>query len=208
MVGTIIYVVNVDRDQGKSADVFWLHLGGYLVGAAVTGGLLGAVGGLLMLLTPVRLSGVHLLVVIGAVAVLYSLREAGLFRIPAPNTFRQVPAKWRLQLSARWLALAYGLELGAGLTTHAAVTTFYVAVCWVLLVGDPVVGAVGMTAYGLGRGLPIFLIGRARTTNDDRSRLFDVLVNWKPVVHFVNGLALGFIGACVLVAGLFGGGGR
>lgn len=206
MVGTIIYVVNVDREQGKGDGVFWLHLGGYLAGAAITGALLGAVGGLLMFLTPVRLSGFHVLVVVGAGAVIYSLREAGLFRVPAPHTYRQVPAKWRLQLSARRLALAYGLELGAGLTTHATVTTFYVAVCWVLLVGDPFVGAVVMTAYGLGRAAPIFLIGRGRTSSDDRSRLFDALVNWKPVVHFVNGLALGFAGACVLVAGLVGGG--
>jgi|GEM_PF-1902042 len=202
MVGTIICVVNADREKGRRADVFWLHLGGYFVGAAAMGFIVGALGGFLRRRASVDLSGFTALAVVGATGLLYSLREMRLLRVPAPQTFRQVPARLRLQLPARQVALLYGLELGTGLTTHSTVTTFYVAVMWVFLVGDPALGALGMTAYGLGRALPIFLIGRRPTSQDDRSRMVDLLAGRKSLVHLVNGLALGFFGTCILVAGL------
>lgn len=202
MVGTIICVVNADREKGRRADVLWLHLGGYVVGAAATGLIVGALGGLLRRQAPVELSSFTSLVAVGGAGLLYSLREMRLLKIPAPQTFRQVPARLRLQLPARLTALLYGLELGAGLSTHATVTTFYIAVMWILLVGDPALGALGMTAYGLGRALPIFLIGRRPTSLDDSSRMVNLLVSRKPLVHLVNGLALGFFGTCLLVAGL------
>ena len=204
MVGTILHVVNVERDRGSSrgAKVFWIHLTAYLFGAALTGFLLGGIGSILRSLWGNEFQVWGAVAVTGVVGLLYSLREVGLVKVPAPNTFRQVPAKWRLTMPAEKAALLYGLELGAGLTTHVATTTFYVVALWAVLVSSPLLGALGMIAFGIGRAIPIYLIGRLPSNTNERVRLASMLGRWTPLVHLFNGLILGFTSACFLAGGL------
>ena len=202
MVGTILHVVNVDRQSGKGMRVLWLHLAGYLCGAACLGVLLGTLGGILRAGLSIQIQDFKVLLITGLIGLIYSLRESGLVEIPMPSASRQVFSKWRLTLSPGKVALLYGLELGVGLTTYVITATFYVVVVWAILAGDALLGAFTMTFYGLGRALPILWLGWYPTDTEERSRLSDALDRWKPLVHLLNGLALGFISPCLLVSGL------
>ena len=182
--------------------LLWIHLCGYVCGAALIGGLLGAFGAILQSHLLLFLPGFRILLITGIVGMLYSLKELGLVNVPAPKISRQVPAKWRLTLPPKKAALCYGLELGIGFTTYVTATTFYVVILWVILVGNSFLGALSMAAFGLGRAIPIFLLGRRRCNTGERIKLSSMLQQWKPVVHLLNGLALGFCATWFLVAGL------
>src|ERR1700704_1964686 len=134
MVGTIIHVVNVDRIQGGKGMVLWVHVLSYLGGAAVLGGLLGALGVGVRAGMPLYVGRSTVLLITGIAGMLYGLRELELLHVPSPKVSRQVPAKWRLMLPPKPLAFLYGFELGIGVTTYVTATTFYVAVLWAILV--------------------------------------------------------------------------
>ena len=202
MVGTIIHVVNVERTREKKRTVLWIHLLSYLAGAAVLGGGLGALGGALRSLTAGAAQRSHVLVMTGVVGLLYGLREMGLLKVPAPKVMRQVPAKFRLKLPPKRVAFLYGFELGMGFTTYVTATTFYVVALWCLLVGSVGLGVLVMAAYGLGRAAPMWWLGWQPTSYEERSKIVDTLLPWKPMVHYANGLALGFVGASLLTAAL------
>lgn len=205
MVGTIIHVVNVDRKHGRKATVLWVHLLSYMGGSALLGGLLGGLGAGMRAEMPRYTQSPAVLLITGIVGMLYGLRELDLLHVPAPKVSRQVPSKWRLMLPPKQVALLYGLELGMGFTTYVTATTFYVAALWALLVGRPLLSALGMLAYGLGRAIPILWLGWQPTSSDERNKLVDALSPWTPMVHYVNGLALGFASAGLLLAGLLAG---
>jgi cytochrome c biogenesis protein CcdA len=138
----------------------------------------------------------------GLVGLLYSIRELGLFQVPVLQATRQVPELWRHVLPPQVASLLYGLGLGFGLATRIPVGTFYVAVIWSILVGNPLLGAVGMAAFGLGRALPLMWMAWSFNSNEQTFRLMRILPRWQPVVHLVNGVALGFAGSSLLVAGV------
>jgi cytochrome c biogenesis protein CcdA len=200
MVGTIVHAVSVDRSNGKSSLVLWIHVLSYLAGASLTGAVLGLVGFGIHWVVPQFSRGSTQLFIVGIACVCYSLRELDLFRMPAPKFFRQVPSKYRLTMSPRRLALVYGFELGAGITTYASTTTFYVVVLWILLVGSPQFGVLVMAAYGIGRGLPMLWLGNRKRAGDG-GELMGYLQSFKPAVHYLNGLVLTFTGAFLLVVG-------
>jgi cytochrome c biogenesis protein CcdA len=190
MVGTILYVVNVERKRGMVHPALWLHGLGCVCGSALIGALLGSLG-LVMRAQELLFTSLPVLLLTGVV---------GMLRIPAPKVSRQVFAKWRLTLAPRTAALLYGLELGFGFTTYVTATTFYVVSVWAILVGDPWLGALGMSAFGVGRALPLFLLSRRATDTEERIRLSAALDPWKPAIHLLNGMALSCAGGCFLVA--------
>jgi sulfite exporter TauE/SafE len=201
MVGTIICVVNADWKQKADRGVLWIHLMSYVAGSALLGCALGALGGGLRAAVPHQWQGAHVLLITGLVSVLYSLRELELLRVPAPKVMRQVPVRWRLLRPPRQRALLYGLELGVGFTTYVTATTFYVASLWAFLVGSVRLGLLVMAAYGVGRAVPMLWMGRRPISGEQRNRLLEILSPWTPVVHYTNGLVLGFLGASLLTAG-------
>lgn len=142
------------------------------------------------------------LVLTGLLSAIYSLRELSLIRVPAPVCWRQVPRSWRSTLPVNLAAFYYGLGLGVGLATYVPVATFYVALLWAFVAGDPILGAIGMIMFGVGRALPLLLMASRMKNLDESSQVVLTLNAWKPAVHLVNGLALGFAGSCLLVAAL------
>ncbi len=201
MVGTILPIVYGERQQGKQPVALRLHTIGYLLGAAGIGGLLGTLGAALPWQASHTSRGFVVLIVTGFVSLLYSAHELSLFRVPAPQCRWQVSAAWRSQLPSSLAALSYGLGLGFGLATRIPVSTYYPAAIWAVLVGNPVLGALGMAMFGLGRAIPLLFMAWLLDTNEEGFRLAEALQHWKPLVHFVNGLALGFAGPCLIVTG-------
>lgn len=202
MVGTILPIVHGERRRGKLPATLWLHTIGYLAGAAIMGGMLGAFGGALPRQAFPAGQSCTVLVATGSVSILFSLHELSLAQMPMPQCRWQVPPEWRFLLPCRVTALCYGLGLGFGLATRIPVSTFYPAVLWAVLVGSPLPSALGMSVFGLGRALPLIWAAWSLDGDEESFRLTQVLHRWKPMVQLVNGLALGSVGSCLVVAGL------
>jgi hypothetical protein len=127
---------------------------GAIAAAAALGAALGGLGGLLE--QDVALA------VVGALALLGALREAGWLRLPLPQVSRQVPERWRRDWPLPAWSLADGAGLGVGVLTHQVVATFWVAAAAALALGDPLVGALVLAPFGVGRALMVALPARGR----------------------------------------------
>jgi cytochrome c biogenesis protein CcdA len=203
MVGTILYVVNVDQEAGKTRFVLWIHLLSYVFGSIFIGAVLSVVGEVLKTVFP-QLGKLYLLLAVtGGVGLIYGLKEIGLLQIPIPRTYRQVPSKWRLTLPTKLLAVFYGFELGMGITTYVTVTTFYVVIVWVLLNANSLSGMLVMSFYGIGRALPLAWLALYASDNDRRTQIVNRTVIWEPVVHVLNGLILITVGTIFFLLGMF-----
>jgi len=200
MVGTILPIVHGEQLQGKRPVTLWLYALGNLLGAialgAVAGGLGYAVAGLATSALPSAIS----VSLTGALGLIYSLRDVQLVPIPAPQFRKQVPAKWRMTLPIRLTALLYGIGLGIGFATFVTASTLYVVVGWAMLTASPLLGALALAIFGLGRSLPMFMLGNRDV--ETNFRLTMILSGWQPLVLLLNGLALSLTGAYLLVSGL------
>ncbi|HWO02182.1 MAG TPA: sulfite exporter TauE/SafE family protein [Blastocatellia bacterium] len=102
----------------------------------------------------------------------------------------------------RITSLLYGLGLGFGLATRIPVGTFYVAATWAVLVGNPLLGALCLGVFGLGRALPLLVMSWALRGDQESFQTNQIIRNWEPAMHLINGLALGSVGSCLIVAGM------
>ena len=182
--------------------VLWLYMAGCLLGGVGLGVLLGIFGGAI----PWQSLPVHrtvaVLIVTGAVGLIYSVRELNLADIPAPQSRWQVPQSWFYLFPLKLSILFYGLGLGFGLATRIPISTFYVVVLWAMLTGNPLISAFGMATFGFGRALPLLWMGRLPGKNEEHFHLTEALFCWKPAVQLVNGLTLAVVGSCLMTAGL------
>ena len=201
MAGTILPIVYGDRQSEKAPAALWFHLLGSILGAAALGGLLGTIGLALGWRALALKHGVIVLLVAGTVSLLYSTRELGLLAVPVVQCRRQVPQQWRVTMSPHLCSLLYGLGLGFGVGTRIAVSTFYPAAIWAMLVADPALSAIGMAAFGLGRVLPLLVLAGLLKNKDESILFTEALHDYKPLVHFVNGLVLSTAGACLIMLG-------
>ena len=204
MVGTIIPIGHGERQHGRLSLSKWLYALGSVVGASIIGGVLGGFSERLMPSTLLDVSLSVTPLIVGIMCLAYSMHELGLVRLPMPERKRQVPAKWRTTMPDRLAAFVYGSMLGAGIFTYITVSTFYVPVIWSFLSRSMDTGALAMGAYGLGRGIPMIALASRRYTVEQAYALSELLANWKPAVHLLNGVALGIAGACLLLTGMAG----
>src|SRR5688500_3738924 len=134
-----------------------LALLGFAVGAlaasALVGAALGALGGLL---------GVEFALAAAGLALLAAAREAGILRVPIPQSRGQVPERWRAALPLPVWSVGYGAGVGAGFLTFQPVSTFWIACAAAVALGRPGAAAVCFMAYGAGRTLMAVLPGRGK----------------------------------------------
>jgi hypothetical protein len=189
MVGTILPVVYGARARGRAATAHWLHLAGSALAAAMFGSLLGWLGSSL---SPTGVLGDPRIpyVAICAIAAIYVLRELRLLSIPGPELSRQVPAAWRFRFGPDMMSFLYGAGLGAGVLTHIWVSSFYIVVLWVFLVGDPWLGFATLGAFGIARAAPIVWLAIRLSDVEAAYRLSRDLETWTDAVHLVDGLVL------------------
>ena len=147
---------------------------GALVASALVGAALGALGGLL---------GMELALVAAAFALLAAAREAGLLRIPLPQSRRQVPERWRSTLPLPVWSAGYGAGLGAGFLTFQPVATFWVACAAAVALGRPGPAAACFAAYGAGRTLMAILPRRGK---QDATAAVEALVQRRRVLLAAN----------------------
>src|SRR5829696_7602136 len=77
------------------------------------------------------------LIAAAALAFLAALREAGILRMPIPQSRRQVPERWQYELPLPLWSAGYGAGLGLGFLTFQPVATFWVACAVALALGNP-----------------------------------------------------------------------
>jgi hypothetical protein len=118
---------------------------GALVAAAALGALLGLVGELV--------GARRALPAIAVLALLAAAREAGLVRLPLPQSRRQVPERWRFALPLPLWSFGYGAGLGVGVATFQPFATFWIACAGAIALASPLTAAVCFSLYGAGRAL-------------------------------------------------------
>ncbi len=116
-----------------------------IVVAAAVGAAAGGIGSLLPSSRPLLFIAIGLIVAA-------ALREAGVLRYPIPVLRRQVPEPWRRVLPLPLWTSGYGAILGVGFGTYQLVATYWAVVIAALAVGDPMIGAIALGAFGLTRG--------------------------------------------------------
>ena len=119
----------------------------FTVAAVATAAALGFVLGL----AGASLGARQALLAAAALALVAAAREAGVLRLPLPQSRRQVPERWRFELPLPVWASGYGAGLGAGFFTFQPVSTFWVACAGALALARPLPAALCLSLYGAGR---------------------------------------------------------
>lgn len=132
----------------RSRIALLLFTAGAVVGAAAVGAVAGGLGAIL------PAGRVRIALVLGVVAIALA-REAGLVRVPVPALRRQVPEAWRRRLPLPVWTTGYGAILGTGLGTYQPTATLWATLATIVAIGDPIMGAVCMAAFGLARGIMV-----------------------------------------------------
>jgi hypothetical protein len=132
-----------------------LYLGGMTFGAGVFGALLGATGHLFYWVSyrDVKAHGQTVLLLVALAALLGGLRELGVIRFRLPQPAKQVPRWWFRVLGPYKTSLLWGLGVGLFFSTMVQHAVYYILAIWVLLSGDPVLGACALGCYGFVQGM-------------------------------------------------------
>ena len=135
------------------------------------------------------------LIAAAALAFFGALREAGVLRLPLPQSRRQVPERWQYELPLPLWSPAYGAGLGLGFLTFQPVATFWVACAAALALGNPAVAAGCFALYGAGRA---FMAVWPRHREPSGPAAVERLVGRASFVPRANAIVLGL--AVVLLA--------
>jgi hypothetical protein len=160
-----------------------LALAGFALGAVCASLALGALLGL----TGNLLGAERAVLVVAALAVAAAAREAGILRIPLPQSRRQVPERWRAVLPLPVWSVGYGAGLGAGFVTFQPFATFWVACAAAVALARPLAAAVCFSFYGLGRAL---MVAWPRRWNEDATAAVERLVQHRRLLARANAAAL------------------
>jgi hypothetical protein len=138
-----------------------------------------------------------------ALALVAAAREAGLVRFSIPQARRQVPERWRFELSLPVWASGYGAGLGAGFFTYQPISTFWVACAGALALAEPVPAALCVSLYGAGRAL---MVVWPRRRADDPTAAVERLTSRRGTLLRANVVALVACGILLAVAPAAGAG--
>jgi cytochrome c biogenesis protein CcdA len=203
MVGTIAPMVHRGTEEKKFVTAILSYTLGCILGAASFGICMGVLGKVLLIF--LRGAGDLRVTFLGCgtIGLIYSLREVGIFRVPAPQICRQVPERRRHQMSNEKASLCYGLELGVGIVTRIPISSFYVIVIWALLTGSLALGCISVVGFGVGKALPVILLAGSQRPLNSEFSLINTLSNWQRPVHYLNGLILCFVAIILIINGLY-----
>jgi hypothetical protein len=160
-----------------------------VVAAAVFGGLLGFAGD--------ALGARRAVLAAAALALLAAAREAGLVRLPLPQSRRQVPERWRFELPMPVWATGYGAGLGAGFLTYQPVSTYWVACAGALALARPLPAAVCFSLFGAGRALTLLW---PRRRGAEATEAVERIVARRPAVTRANIAGLAACAALLALA--------
>lgn len=151
LVGAMTPLVQGGQTRWRYRAALLAHtLGAVFAGAAV-GALLGLVGQRLLGATGVAGAGA----LVAIVGVTLGLGEVGLVRLPVIQAPRQTVKQWREVLGAVGAPLAWGLDLGSGLTTYVPYAAYWLVPLAAVARADVLYGALVVGVFGLARALTV-----------------------------------------------------
>jgi hypothetical protein len=195
MVETITPVVH-GNDRLRYRLSVLVHIAGGVLSSVLMGAALGALGaGLGMTWSP------GTLIAVAAVSALYLIREVAAVPVPLPEVRRQVPEWWRTFFSPPTAAFLYGMGLGVGFFTYLRHGTLVGVAVAAFTSGDPLVGILVCSPFGLARGISV-LLGREAKDETEAAALADQIASMGEtlVPRVANSVALAGIGAAALLA--------
>jgi hypothetical protein len=141
-----------------------------------------------------------LAIALGAVALVYALRELGWISLPVPGRDWQVPASWVRNGFYRSAAI-FGSVVGLGVFTRIPYASMPILLAWLFVSGNLPLGIATGTLYGLMRALSIYSSASSREV-EQLVKLNQRLIALTPSVHQITGAALAAFAAYLLVAPL------
>ena len=182
MIGQIGYLVKVSFSVGIQTAL--LYTFGCMSGAALTGVVIGGMGMGIRWVFHLQTQDDTFLLLVASLAIVGGLRDLGFFRLRLPQPFKQVPRGWLEVFGPRLTGLLWGFSVGLGFNTMIHYALYYVVVAWILLSGNPLLGAQALAIYGLAQGLlltiEVFALRKENTYVDGllgiyRNRFFEQL---------------------------------
>lgn len=196
MVGQITPLV---QEAGRRV---WLSAAvGHVVGSTLSAGVLGLLLGVCSLVVGLNRWELPLNVIGGTLFLVCALRDAGVVRWALPSLERQTPPWCQCTFGPVWGAFVWGVDLGQGWTTHIMFTGYYGLVAWAFLAATPLQSGLIVGAFGLGRALPVLIIGLF-AHQADLSRLSLLHARWMSMIQQANALALAFTAGWLIVRGM------
>ncbi len=144
---------------GRPIRLVGSHLIGGLLGGLSMGALVGFVGMILhlMVIWPPELSAGLLSVVL----LLVAARDASLLPLPRIGLVRQTPGAWKCSFGPAFGILAWGFDLGCGLTTRLTTYALLVLPIFAVLSGDMAMVIVAFGVFGAARAATVIAVGLA-----------------------------------------------
>ncbi len=167
---------------------------GATVAGAGAGGLMGAVGSVVLPGSIPEAARTGALVVALAAAVALDLRPGA---VPGPR--RQVNERWLHELRGWMYGLGFGAQLGLAVTTVVSSAVTYVCLLAALLTGDAARGALVLGCFGAVRGLTPLAAARVGRP-DELIAMHAALQRWRGPAHR---LVLGLEAALLALAAVW-----
>jgi sulfite exporter TauE/SafE len=118
-----------------------------------------------------------------------------------PSLRRQTPQWFKDEFGMFWGAFAWGLDLGQGWTTWIYSAGYYAVIAWAFVLASPLAGALLLTAFGVGRALPVLARGLSLWRLDDAQATL-VTQRAGRLLQFTSVAALAFTGGYAVVGGM------
>ncbi|MEK7214385.1 MAG: sulfite exporter TauE/SafE family protein [Chloroflexota bacterium] len=174
---------------------------GNLIVAAIVGAIIGVAGGVIVQAftdtrTVLTVSAV-VYSLVGLLALSYALVEFGFVKLPVPGMHAAVPeVVQKLGFYPRSFML--GLVVGGGFTVGCPFPTYHVILGWIAVTGSLLVGALVLGLYGIGRALPVFVVGLALFAGVRPGALTRWIREHQDLMYQINGLGLTLFAAFML----------
>ena len=139
-----------------------------------------------------------LAVALGAVALVYALRELGFVRVPVPGRDWIVPAEW-VRHSYYRSGVVWGVLVGAGVFTRVPFAALPVLAAWLFISGDVGYGVLAGAIYGLTRAASIYSAASSHDT-EELVGLMQHIMRLSAPAHQATGLMLATLGAYLVTA--------
>lgn len=174
---------------------------GNLIVAAVVGAIVGGSGGAIVQAftnrqTVLTVSAV-VYTLVGLFALAYGLVEFGFIKLPVPGLHREVP-RFVQKLGYYPRSFTLGLVVGGGFTVGCPFPTYHVILGWIAATGSIPVGAAVLGLYGIGRALPVFVVGLVLFAGVTPRALTRWIRDHQELIHQINGLGLVLFSAFML----------
>lgn len=156
------------------------------------------------MLVSVNLNTYLLSVVVGLMALIYSLHELSLVSLPHPERQKQVPVWWKYRFHPYTMAGLFGFLLGIGFMTFIPTATFYIVMLIAVFSGSLIYSTSIFLLFGIARAMPLGLVGRTIRGVQTIERFQAFISLTKPVVRQFNGALLAAFGTYSLIGAALG----